>query len=636
MLGVGTAGGLAGCSGGGGGGDDTDTPDESDGGDGGDGGDGTATPTSGENFGETQTERSTDVQELPSVGGSYDTVTSASFSTLNPLYNNEDGAGTAIGRALDMGYTFDSNQEYFPLLYDMSTDDSQVWVFEVREGLEFGGDYGEVTAETFTYQIQEVQQPEWSNTADSTSWTSDINVTQNSEYEFQVELPNARPLYPESFDPLLYPIPIDLMEPYVNEEDNEGFRQDEDLLELTFTGNLGAFTLDNWERGAGTEYSRTEDYYVQNIDEGPALFEGAPYFDGASISVVEEQSSRLAALETGEADAATIPFPQYQAYRENDSVDVYEIPQPFNEQIQLNMRDNGWNTGPGNLFRHIPFRQAMAAAIDKQGVIDGVFSGLAAPHFTWQPRFSRFYPGDDAISDYMFGMDDQYGADYAQGLAQEAFEMSEYDYSFDGDTMVNPSGNQVTLTLYHSAGQETEKLMAEYIGQELGDNLGIDVQVNAIDGTRFDSDYFSAEPQGGSATINGEEVTWEAPSARNPGPRSATSAEPWDMSVVFGLNTYPRNPSPNTAFFDGPTAFFNMVGYYPEFDASGLFEQAQSAGSTEDAIAAYEEIFVNLSREQPYIMLAFPDSLSGYNPDLVGPIENFSNGWDFPAWHFEE
>jgi hypothetical protein len=49
----------------------------------------------------------------------------------------------------------------------------------------------------------------------------------------------------------------------------------------------------------------------------------------------------------------------------------------------------------------------------------------------------------------------------------------------------------------------------------------------------------------------------------------------------------------------------------------------------------FEELFVNLAEEQPYVMLLFSDSIIGYNPDLVGPIENFANGWDFPAWHFE-
>ena len=571
--------------------------------------------------------------EIPDVAGSYDTVTSAGFTTLNPIYNSESGAGTAIGRALDQGYTFDADQEFFPLLYDMETEDGQRWTFTVRENLEFNDPYGQCTAEDFVYLIQEIHQSDWANSVNSANWDG-VEVEQTGEFEFVAELPNPNLLYPESFDPLLYPIPKELLEPYVEEEDTEGLQQDEELLELEFTGNLGAFTMDEWNRGDGTVYSRNDDYYIQEIDEGPALFEEAPCFEGASISIVEEQASRLGALETGEADSASIPPERFQEYVDNEDVSVRQIPQPFNEIVSVNMRDNGWNAGPGNLFRHVPFRQALAAAISKEQLIDGVYRGLAEPHYTWQPRFSEFYPGDDELTEW--GVGDQYGREFARDLAEDAFAESEFDYSFDGDEMVNPDGDQVELDIYHSAGQETEQLTAEFVAQELGENLGIDVTVEAIDGTRFDEEYWTMEPEGGADTVRDDEVEWDAPSQWNGGPRSVTSNEGWDMSLVFGLNTYPRNPLTGDVFFDGANPLYNPVGYYPGFDAEGLFEQARTATDRDELQAALNELFLNLNEEQPYIMLLFDDSIVGYNPDLRGPIENFSNGWDLPAWHFDE
>ena len=108
------------------------------------------------------------------------------------------------------------------------------------------------------------------------------------------------------------------------------------------------------------------------------------------------------------------------------------------------------------------------------------------------------------------------------------------------------------------------------------------------------------------------------------------------MSVVFGLNTFPQNPLTNSVFFDGATASFNNVGYYPEFDATGIFGRARAATSEAELQEPFTELFRNLAEEQPYIMMVFTDSLSGYNPDLVGPQENFFNGWDSPAWYFDE
>jgi len=611
MLGVAGAGGLAGCTGGGGG-----------------GGGGGSTETN-------QTEDVSldeDVDELPEVSGTYDTVTSAGFDTLNPLYNTEAGAGTAIGRTMDSGYTFDENGDYFPLLYDMSTDDGgKTWVFEIRDGLEFSDPYGQVTADSFVYQIQELHQSEWAATADATSW-SGVTVEKMGKLKFKAELETAQLLWPKTYDPSLYPIPKELVKSYVKEEDADGLKQDEELLELQFTGNLGGFVLDNWERSAGTEYSRNDDYYIQNIDEGPKLFEGAPYFEGASISVIKEQSSRLGALQSGEADAAGIPPARFEEFKGKD-LSVFQIPQPYNEIISVNMRDNGWNAGPGNLFRHKEFRQGLACAISKDKLIDGVYRGLAKKHFTWQPRFSEFYPDDDDLK--KFGTGDLYGREVARKRVKQALNRSEYDYKFDGDALVTPDGNQVALDIYHSAGQETERLLAETIAQELDENLGINLAVEAIEGTRFNDKFWTGTPPEDPPEDPELGKSWAA-GPNNPGPRSVTSEESWDMSLVYGLNTFPRNPLTNEVFFDGPDAQYNPVGYYPEFDAKGLMQEAREAENAEELKKPLKKLFANLAEEQPYIMLAFPDDLVGYNPALRGPIENFNNGWDFAGWHFEE
>ncbi|ELZ36594.1 extracellular solute-binding protein family 5 [Halorubrum tebenquichense DSM 14210] len=579
----------------------------------------------------------------------YATAAAASFSTLNPIYNSEDGAGDAIARALDLGYVFDENNEYVPLLYDMSTEDGEVWTFDVREGLEFSDPYGEVTASDFVYLIQEIHQSSWASSVNSTNWTG-VEVEETGEYEFQATLETPQLLWPESFDPLLYPIPQELLEPYVEEEDTEGLRQDEELLELQFSGNLGPYVLDEWQRDGGTRYSRNDDYYLRDADDLPDAFNEAPYFEAAEVQVIGEQASRLGALETGEVDSAAIPPNQVESYRNNDEIYVNRIPQPYNEKISVNMRDNGWTTGPGNMFRHVPFRQAMAAAIDKEGLIEGVFRDFAQTHFTWQPRFSNFYPPEEDIP--QFGVGDSYGSEVARGLAEDAFAESEYDYRFDGETMVDPDGNQVQLSLYHSAGQNTEQLMADFIAQELGDNLGMDVTVEAIDGTRFNNEYWQQTdyptpetneegevtnvPDELVDTVNGEEVEWTQPTATNPGPRNVTSNQEWDMSVVFGLNTYPRNPLTNNVFFEGANPLYNPVGYYPGFDAEQLFQSAREATTQEELADALIELFANLAEEQPYIMLAFPDDTVGYREGLEGPIENFSNGWDLAAWRYGE
>jgi len=310
-----------------------------------------------------------------------------------------------------------------------------------------------------------------------------------------------------------------------------------------------------------------------------------------------------------------------------DNVDVNVIPQPYNEVVVYNMRENGWNTGPGNLFRKKKFRQGLGCAIDKQTLVQGVFRDYANVEYTWQPRWSRWYPSDADMME--FGTGELYGQEAAQSRIEEAIADTDYSYDSNGN-LLNPSGDQCTITLYHSAGQNTERSMAEFIAQEFEDNAGIVVEVNAIQGAQFANEYWAQEiPE------NADELEWSN-GQYNAGPRDeATSANGWDMTVVFGLNTYPLNPLAGEVFFQ-KDSFYNPYGYYPSWDAKDLFEQANAAESTDELEDIFSEIFVNIAEDQPMGMLAFPSGRSGYASDIVGPAENFFSGWNFPGWYREE
>jgi peptide/nickel transport system substrate-binding protein len=607
-IGVAGAAGMAGCTGG----ESTDTE--------------TATETEKNALG-TETPTPSGEQEIPEVGDTYRTVSSSPAQTLNPLYNNEAGAGTLIGYALDLGYTFKPGNQVMPQHYDLTTEDGgKTWTGTIRENLEYSDPYGQVTAEDYVYQVQELHKADWASTADSGAWGEGTTIEQTGEFEFEITLETANLLYPQTYDPLMYPIPKDLMKPYVEEQDDKGLQEDEELLNLEFTGNLGAYTLEEWNRSSGQKYSRNEDYYLQEATDQFALFENAPYFESLENSVVQEQASRLGALETGETDSAAVPPERVKEFDNLDNVNVYLIPQPYNEVCMYNMRDNGWNAGPGNLFRKKKFRQGLACAVDKQALVDGVFRGYANVEYTWQPRWSRWYPTDADVKE--FGTGDLYGQEATQSRIEEAISDTDYSYDSNGN-LLNPEGDQCTITLYHSAGQNTERSMAEFIGQEFGDNAGIEVEVNAIQGAKFAQDYFAQE-----VPDNADELEWSK-GMYNAGPRDVTSSNGWDMSVVFGLNTYPLNPLSTDTFFlkDGG---INAYGYYPSWDADGLFEEARAAETQDELADIFSEIFVEIADDQPMAMLAFPSGRTGYAADIVGPAENFFNGWNFPGWYREE
>ncbi len=579
--------------------------------------------------------------EIPEVSGQYDDVQASGFDTLNPIINTEAGAGEAIGYALDMGYTFDPDNELVPLLYDVTTDDGgETWTIDIREGLEFSDPYGEFTADDFVYYVEEIHQAEWAPSANSPDWEG-VEVEQVGDYEVECTLENPNLLWPETFDPLEYPIPRELIEPYVEDEDAEGLEQDQELIELEFTGNLGAFTLDEWVRDGGTSYTRNDEYYLRDVaeaDDDYRLYAEAPYFESLELQIIEEESSRINALETGSVDHVTLPPDRGQQFIDADHTRVVLADTPFNNILSVNQRDNGWTAGPGNLFRVKEFRQALAAAIDKPRLIEGVYRGFHDEHYTWQPEFSEWFPGTDELTLWGHPEEGVYG-DEARDLAEQALDQIDEDYTYDGDTLLTPDGEQVELELYYNAASETQELAAGFFEEEFEEHLGFTLDINSIDGTRFSEEYWDgaelADP-GTSIEHEGREFVWDAPNPSNPGPREFTSNESWDFGTIFGLNTYPRNPLTNDAFFDGPGNFYNPVGWYPEFDAEGLFDQARAAEDRDELQDVFNELFVNLNEEQPYIMLTFGVDIEGYNPDLVGPIGDFANGWNFGQWHFDE
>ena len=578
----------------------------------------------------------------PPVEGEYHAVQGSSFETINPIFNTEAGAGTAVGYALDMGYTFDHNDNLFPLLFsDIRTEDNgTTWRIELRDNLSFSDPYGQYTAADYVYYVQNIHQADWAPSANSADWQG-VEIEQIDKLTARATLPNPTVIWPETFAPLEYPIPQGLLEPYVAAEDVEGLQQDEELLALSFAGNLGAYTLTEWIRDGGTRYERNSDYYLRAVGaarDDRSLLSAAPYFETARIEIIPEQSSRVAALETGNVDNVNLPPDRGQQFIDDDETMVVLEPTPYNTVLSVNMRDNGWTFGPGNLFRSTAFRQALAAAIDKQRLIEGVLNGFGTEHVTWQPAFSEWFPGTEDLT--MWGVPDDgvYGAEPARDRAKDALQSIDADYTYDGDTLVGPAGNQVELELYYNAASPTQELAAEFYRQEFEANLGFTLNTNAIDGTTFSENYWSGSPGEGAElveTIDGQTVRWERPSPSNPGPRSVTAEEAWDMSTIFGLNTYPRNPVTNESFFDGPNSAYNPVGYYPEFDAQAVFARMREAETRAELAEAAEELFFALNEEQPYIMLAFSENIQGYNPAVRGPIANFANGFDFAGWHKE-
>jgi peptide/nickel transport system substrate-binding protein len=578
--------------------------------------------TTGDKFGEETETETTEVDELPEVGGTYTRAVSSSFDSLNFVFNTEATTGEMIGYTMDSSYGFKPGQIQFPRWLELTSDDDRVWTAEIREGLEWSDPYGEVTAEDFVYIIKNVHQTEWAGSAASSDWYDDndepISVEKTGKYTFDIQLSKVDPVFPKR--PTMwgfYTAPKKLLKPYVEEEDAEGMKKDDELTSLSFTGNLGAFKLKNWERQNKLVFERNDEYYMREADGVKKEFEKAPYFDTVEVQVIKESSSRLSALKTGELDTANIPASKAENFKQRDDVYLNVSPRPYNVPVFYNQRANGWKP-----FRKKGVRQALGCAVDKNKYVKGIYQGYGEPEYTWQPKWSPWYTDDGVVK---YGTGDLHGPEVTRQKMEDA--ISDTEYSYDGETLVDGNGEQVELSLMYQSSQQEEVQTAQFLKQELSKNAGIKLKLEGIGATKFVRDYWQQQ-----IPDNADELEWSHGNY-NAGPRDkATSKEGWDMALVYGLNTYPMTPTTNEVFFQ-KDSYYNPYGYYPSYDFGGLFNEAKKETDDEKRKEIFGEIFAKLSKDQPMGMLAFKPYINGYREGIEGPVEEFFNGWDFSTWH---
>jgi peptide/nickel transport system substrate-binding protein len=564
-----------------------------------------------------------------SVQGTYVSASSVDAQSLNWLTIADATSGSYVTATLDGAWAIKPNREIFPLWADYSTDDGRVYEIELRENLEWGAGYGQMTAEDWVYMIKNVFQarPNWSGYPNADAWfrmnpesgqREPLPVEQTGTRTFEIRLFEVDPSFP--FKPILWRqqcIPKGILEKYVPDQDTEGLKQDQELNTLAYTGNLGPYTYEQWERSARYTVTRNDDYYLQDVEGVPERFRNAPYFDKQTIRVIKEESTRLGALESGEVDSAGIPPDKANRFENLPNVNVNVTPQPYARIIVYNMRANGWEP-----FRSKAVRQALGFAVDKETVVGNVLRGYGQVAQTMQPKWSQWYDDSEVTE---FGVGDRYGPERTRSALESA--LSDTEYGYDGERLVDGSGEQVTLSIYYDSGQPTEGTIAEFVAQEFRENAGIDVQPEAVSSSTFQSNYVQ------TSAPEGTDPEWTA-GVFNGGPRDvATSAEPWDMSINLQFNTYPFTPASSKGFFE-KRGGINFYGYYSDADIAGLYEQATATTDEQRRKELFGRAFGLISEEQPFGFLAMPSSVSGYAEDVRGYDEEFNTGWDSQTWYF--
>lgn len=174
---------------------------------------------------------------------------------------------------------------------------------------------------------------------------------------------------------------------------NEKYTKEKNGNIATDAMGTGAFKYKNWGDGEKIQLVANKEYFGDKAKIDELIFRAIP-----------ENTSRLAALETGEIDIATIAPIDVQTVE--GSSDLYAVSFPTTSTVHLTL-----NTAR-EPFNNKDYRKALNYAIDKQSIVDAVYLGKASVANT-------------IVNPTVFGSDQKVGKiDYNPEVAKELLEKS--------------------------------------------------------------------------------------------------------------------------------------------------------------------------------------------------------------------
>lgn len=236
---------------------------------------------------------------------------------------------------------FDDAGEPQPMLAESwEMPDDLTYVFTLRQGVTFHNGKP-LTAEDVKYTFERIMD-EATASPRAAQFTSidEIEATDERTVTFRLNAP---------FGPFLATLDLNFSSIVPNDPSID--------LQTTMVGT-GPFMLDSWEQDTETVLVAFADYWLP--DE--------PMVSTVRYRILQEESSRLAAIRTGEIHLTAIADPlTVQAAADSEGVQVIEHDTTDYYLLGLNTAE-----AP---FDDVRVRQALSLAIDRQAIVDVVFFG---------------------------------------------------------------------------------------------------------------------------------------------------------------------------------------------------------------------------------------------------------------------
>ena len=562
--------------------------------------------------------------ELGPGDRSYIAGATSDAQSLSPGVVSDEATTNRLNLLYDTGGVVDDDGLEFEgrLLADWSlSDDARTVQYRVRDGLEWGAGYGQLTAEDYVYCATNFFQADWARYSQRPSFFiagEPVEYEQTGELTFEARLPQRRPNW--FFEDILYgvwPLPKGLIEKYEpsdgGEGDVQGLNRDEAITSADLNGNLGPFDLVSWDRGQRMVLTRNDDYYLADTDVGDGEYADAPSLDSYTYQVFDERTTGYSAVRAGDITAIGVEARRVSELSSSEGVQVWNS--EFGSGIfwlNLNFRANGWDQ-----LQNREVRQALSHLFDRETLIEQIFDGNANPVDTFHPRWGPYYD-DSQVTTFEAS---------TEAARQKLASGTSSDYGYDDrDRFVGPDGEQVELTMVIDNTSQQGEIVGNFMRQRL-EEVGVALSLEGLSFDRILTTYMQNSVEN-NPNYSGDPDYSAGPYNGGP-PDQAISREPWDIVYGVGFSASPYAPWQPIEFTLTEQGTFNFIGYSTdEYDIQAAVDEAPSAADQSGTQERMTELFGFLSREQPFVWAFNEHSNIAYRNGVssLPEAENFFDG----------
>lgn len=225
----------------------------------------------------------------------------------------------------------------------------------------------------------------------------------------------------------------------------------------------GPYKFSEWVSGEYIKLVRNENYYGDN----------GPYLDTVTFRFVTDENTRINMLKSGEIDFAyNIGYANYDQIKDLEGYEVIVHGQNSWRYLDFNV------TVPG--LDDVNVRRAIVSAIDKQALVEQLFSGIPqAWDQPWMP--SDPFHVEGFTSEWSFDLEK------ANAILEEA------GWTMGSDGVREKDGTRLEFTLICRSGTSTDSLIAQVVTSYLS-QVGIKINTEEYASSTwsammYDGDY---------------------------------------------------------------------------------------------------------------------------------------------------